>query len=177
MTDQVPHGGHDNLTPRSESASTPALRQPSSVVQYGHLDAMQLLQYYRAETKLEFDLLHHRLLWLTTTQTILLSGAGLLLSRASSANPLFLQILLPVLGTAIAGFSWFSVSGALDTVDLWKERKNELLKSAGSEWRDLTACARDHAKQDPTHARSLWFPRLLPALFFVAWLAVALLAR
>lgn len=130
---------------------------------------MQFLQYYRSEVKLEFDLRHHRVLWLTTGQTLLLTLAGFLFSRSTAVEPWFLR-LVATLGIAIGILAFVSIDAALKTITLWKNKKQRLLDGGPAPWQLAAMISRDlDARDDPLHSRSLWFPRLLAPLFILVW--------
>lgn len=166
---------------RAETSSSATRAKADRPVAYGTLDALHLLQYYRAEAKFEYDLLHQRMMWLTTCQTIFLSLATLLLSQHVSPYPDFVRtalFVLPILGVVITVAAWLAIGGALQTIELWKDRKATLLLEAPSSWSAVADCDRPRSPtRDVIHSHARWFPVLLVSIFGLAWIAVFVTAH
>jgi hypothetical protein len=69
------------------------------------------------------------------------------------------------------------IQGAIITILMWSDMRKHLI-TANPRLNSVIITRWRHPENnyDAIHARSLWFPKLIPMLFMVAWILIAILS-
>ncbi len=133
--------------------------------------AADRLESIRSRLEHEDNLVNHRVSWILTSQAFLLTGYAILLntsvmlrSELHGRHHSLLMWLIPLIGIITVLVLWLAIVGALITM------------------RDLRAAAttRSGAAVNDVHGRKItrWLglsaPLVIPAVFLVTWLLIAL---
>jgi hypothetical protein len=144
-------------------------------------NAWEFFEYVRGETKHEHSLLTGRVTWYITCQSFLLTVYAVSYCNSKAPN-WFSNLLLPFLAIAITVLASYMIQGATTTIEMWSKLRFALLQKHPelspiliSRWHLPTlkgpVCLR--TSKDFIHLKALWFPRFIPFLFTIAWIAIA----
>jgi hypothetical protein len=136
--------------------------------------AWELFQYFRSEIKHEHALLTGRVTWYITCQSFLLTVYAISYSNCRGYN-WFSNIFLPTFSILLTFLALNMIQGAILTIRMWNEMRKHLIKKNRMLNSIIITRWRYPARAyDAIHHRSLWFPRLVPMLFMVAWIVIAI---
>jgi hypothetical protein len=136
----------------------------------------ELFQYFRGEIKHEYALLTGRVTWYITCQSFLLTVYAISYANCRGHN-WFSNIFLPLFSFFVSLLALNMIQGAITTILMWSDMRKHLI-TANPRLNSVIITRWRHPENnyDAIHARSLWFPKLIPMLFMVAWILIAILS-
>jgi hypothetical protein len=145
---------------------------------------LEKLRFYRAEIQHEFNLLSTRVSAYITSQSFLVVGFALAMSNMNPHWGSLFRLIFPpalaLLGVATSVQAWLGIKGASDTINLWRDKQQQLFNHDPSmeDYRiERPVLPSKHGRPvDLIHERSLWFAKCSPWIFTMAWCAFGVLA-
>ena len=136
----------------------------------------ELFRYFRDEIKHEYTLLTGRVTWYITCQSFLLTVYAISYANSGGRN-WFSNFFLPPFSITVTLLALNMINGATITILMWSDMRRHLI-TANPRLNSviITRWRRPENNDDAIHLRSLWFPKLIPTLFIVAWALIAILS-
>lgn len=141
------------------------------------IDKLELLKFYRAEIKQEYDLLSSRVNSYVTSQSFLCIAFA---SSMNNLNPFWGRLFTFIFPTVLAGLgiatsiqAYRGITAAFRTIELWHIKQNKLFE--GDSALDNYHLVRLSSASDPAHpvdiiyVRGLAFAKWSPRIFIIAW--------
>ncbi|HEX8203210.1 MAG TPA: hypothetical protein VF590_22225 [Isosphaeraceae bacterium] len=143
---------------------------------------MDVLRFYRQEIRHEFDLLSTRVSSYIMSQSFLVTAFAISMGNTTPWAKSFALIcpgVLVAIGILLSIRAIPGISGACQTIDLWREKQQNLLDSC-AELKELllirkTISDETGNRRDLIHERSLVFATWAPWVFGIGWLIFSVL--
>jgi hypothetical protein len=128
--------------------------------------AWELFQYFRDEIKHEHALLAGRVTWFITCQSLLLTVYAISYSNCRGHN-WFSNIFVPIFSIAVTVLALNMIQGATLSINMWSDMRMHLIRANPSlNSVVITRWRYPAIHNDAIHAKSLWFPKFIPMLFY-----------